>query len=108
MTLPGVGTKVAEKILDMREANGNLILDDLRHVPYLKLTPQLLRGLDFSPLQEGEGSGDRRESLDDRHKERVRSVDQLLEEWEGAGPGHPQGLGTTSPGPTNNRKALSD
>ena len=89
MTLPGVGINVAEKILDLREAVGNVMVDDLRHVPYLKLTPQLLRALDFSPLQEGEGSGDRRESQDDRHRERVRSVDQLLEEWEGAGPGHP-------------------
>ncbi len=93
MTLPGVGKKVAEKILEMRESNRNLVLDDLRQVPYLKLTPQLLSGLDFSPLQTGEGSGDRRESLDHGHRERVRSVDQLLEEWGGAGQGHPQGLG---------------
>ena len=57
MKLPGVGTKVAEKILDMREANGNLILDDLRHVPYLKLTPQLLRGLDFPRCRRGRGQG---------------------------------------------------
>ena len=33
MTLPGVGAKVADKILDIREANGNLQLEDLRHVP---------------------------------------------------------------------------
>ena len=61
-------------------------------MPYLKLTPQLIRCLDFAPLQEG-GLGERRGSIDDRHKERVRSVDQLVEEWEGAGPGHPQGMG---------------
>jgi len=60
MSLPGVGAKVADKILDIREANGNLQLEDLRHVPYLKLTPQLIRCLDFSPLQEGEGLGERR------------------------------------------------
>ena len=39
MTLPGVGAMVADKILDIREANGNLQLENLRHVPYLKLTP---------------------------------------------------------------------
>jgi len=93
MSLPGVGVKVADKILEIREANGNLQLEDLRYVPYLKLTPQLIRCLDFAPLQEGEGLRERRESIDDRHKERVRSVDQLVEEWEGAGPGHPQGMG---------------
>ena len=93
MSLPGVGVKVADKILEIREAKGNLQLEDLRHVPYLKLTPQLIRCLDFAPFQEGEESGERRGSLDDRHKERVRSVDQLVEEWEGAGPGHPQGMG---------------
>ena len=68
-------------------------LEDLRHVPYLKLTSQLIRCLNFGPFQEEEGLGERRGSLDDRHKERVRSVDQLVEEWEGAGPGHPQGMG---------------
>ena len=57
------------------------------------LTPQLVRCLEFSPLQEGKGLGEMRGSLDDRHKERVKSVDQLVEEWEGASPGHPQGLG---------------
>jgi len=93
MSLPGVGVKVADIILEIREANGNLQLEDLRHVPYLKLTPQLIRSLDFAPLQEGEGLGERRGSCDDRHKERVRSVDQLVEEWEGTGPGHPQGMG---------------
>ena len=93
MSLPGVGAKVADRILEIREANGNLQLEDLRHVPYLKLTPQLIRSLDFSPLQEGERLGEKRGSCADRHKERVRSVDQLVEEWEGAGPGHPQGRG---------------
>jgi len=87
MSLPGVGVKVADNILEIREAKGNL------HVLYLKLTPPLIRSLDFAPLQEGEGLGERRGSCADRHKERVRSVDQLVEEWEGAGPGHPQGRG---------------
>ena len=29
---------------------------------------------------------------DERHRERVRSVDQLVEEWEGTGPDPPQGM----------------
>jgi hypothetical protein len=42
-------------------------------------------------LDDGEGLGERSGSLDEEHRERVRSVDQLVEEWEGAGPGLPQG-----------------
>jgi hypothetical protein len=49
--------------------------------------------LNFTPFEEGEGLGERRGSLDERHRERVRSVDQLVEEWEGTGPGHPSGMG---------------
>ena len=40
MSLPGVGAKGADNILEMREAKGDLELEDLRHVPYLRLTPQ--------------------------------------------------------------------
>jgi hypothetical protein len=64
----------------------------LSHVPYLKLTPQLIRCLDFAPFKGGGGLGERRGSLDERHRERARSVDQLVEEWEGTGPGLPQGM----------------
>ena len=83
MSLPGVGVKVADNILEMREAKGDLELEDLSHVPYLRLTPQLIRCLEFSPFEEEEGLGERRGSLDERHKERVSSVDQLVQEWEG-------------------------
>jgi hypothetical protein len=38
---------------------------------------------DCAPFEEGEGLGERRGSLDERHTERVRSVDQLVGEWEG-------------------------
>ena len=31
-------------------------------------------------------------SLDERHRERVKSVDQLVEDWEGEGPGHASGM----------------
>ena len=55
----------------------------MSHVPYLRLTPPLIRCLYFTHFEEGE----RRGSLDERHRERVRSVDQLVEEWEGTGPG---------------------
>ena len=55
MSLPGVVVKVADKILEISEAQGNLQLEDLRHVPFLKLTPQLLRWLDCAPFQEGKG-----------------------------------------------------
>jgi hypothetical protein len=87
MSLPGVGAKGADNILEMREAKGDLELEDLWHVPYLRLTPQLIKCLDVTPFEKGEGLGERRGSLDERHRERVRSVDQLVEEWEGTGPG---------------------
>jgi hypothetical protein len=48
-------------------------------VPYLRLTPQLIKCLDFTPFEDKEGLGERRGSLDERHRERVRSVDQLVE-----------------------------
>ena len=92
MSLPGVGAKGADNILEMREAKGDLELEDLWHVPYLRLTPQLIKCLDVTPFDEGERLGERRGSLDERHRERVRSVDQLVEEWEGTGPGLAPGM----------------
>ena len=77
----------------MREAKGDLELEDQSHVPYLRLTPQLFKCLDFTPFEDKEGLGERRGSLDERHRERVRSVDQLEEEWEGTGSSHPSGMG---------------
>ena len=91
--LPGIGAKGADKILEMREAKGDLELEDLSHVPYLRLTPQLIKCLDFTPFEDKERLRERRGSLDERHSERVRSVDQLVEEWEGTGPGHASGMG---------------
>jgi predicted DNA-binding helix-hairpin-helix protein len=49
MSLPGIGAKGADKILEMREAKGDLELEDLSQVPYLRLTPQLIKCLDFTP-----------------------------------------------------------
>ena len=54
MSLPGVGAKGADNILEMREAKGDLELEDLWHVPYLRLTPQLIKCLDVTPFDEGE------------------------------------------------------
>jgi hypothetical protein len=59
MSLPGVGAKEADTILEMREAKGDLELEDLSHVPYLRLTPQLIKCLDFTPFEEGEGLEER-------------------------------------------------
>ena len=108
MSLPGVEAKGTDKILEMREAKGDLELEDLSHVPYLRLTLQLIKCLDFNPFEEGEGLGERRGSLDEPHRERVRSVDQLVEEWEGTGPGLAPGMGTTQQSPIKRGKVLSD
>jgi hypothetical protein len=83
--------KEVDKILELREAKGDLELEDLNQVPYLRLTPQLIKCLDFTPFEDKEGLGERRGSLDERHRERVRTVDQLEEEWEGTGSRHPSG-----------------
>jgi predicted DNA-binding helix-hairpin-helix protein len=57
ISLPGIGAKVADKILELREAKVDLELDDLNQVPYLRLTPQLINCLDFtsfdSPINRG-------------------------------------------------------
>jgi predicted DNA-binding helix-hairpin-helix protein len=51
MSVPGIGVKVADKILELREAKGDLELDDLNQVPYLRITPQLLDCLDFTSFE---------------------------------------------------------
>jgi predicted DNA-binding helix-hairpin-helix protein len=48
MSVPGIGAKVADKILELREAKGDLELDDLNQVPYLRITQPLLDCLDFT------------------------------------------------------------
>jgi hypothetical protein len=45
--------------------------------------------LDFTSFEDKEGLG----SLYDRHRERVRSVDKLVEKWEGTGQGPAKGRG---------------
>ena len=54
MSLPRVGAKGADKILEMREAKGDLELEYLSQLPYLRLTSQLITCLDFTPFEEGE------------------------------------------------------
>ena len=89
MSLPGIGAKGADKILELREATGDLEFEDLSQVRYLRLTTQLVKCLDFTPFEDKERLG----SLDGRHRERVRSVDQLVEKWKGTGPRHAIGMG---------------
>ena len=89
MSLPGIGAKGVNKILELRDAKGDLELEDLNQVPYLRLTTQLINCLYFTSFEDKEGLG----SLYDRHRERVRSVDQLVEKWEGTEPSHAKGRG---------------
>ena len=89
MSVPGIGAKEADTILELREAKGDLELDDLNQVPYLRITPQLLDCLDFTSFENKEGVG----SLYDRHRERVRSVDKLIGKWDGTGQGQAKGRG---------------
>lgn len=89
MSVPGIGAKVADKILELREAKGDLELDDLNQVPYLRITQPLLDCLDFTSFENKEGMG----SLYDRHRERVRSVDKLIGKWDGTGQGQVKGKG---------------
>jgi predicted DNA-binding helix-hairpin-helix protein len=57
MSLPGIGAKGADKILELRKAKEDLELDDLNQVPYLRLTPQLIDCLDFTSFEDKEGLG---------------------------------------------------
>ena len=87
MSLPGIGAKRADTILELREAKGDLELDDLNQVPYLRITQQLIDCLDFTSFENKEGVG----SLYDRHRERVRSVDKLIWKWDGTEQGQAKG-----------------
>ena len=89
MSVPGIGANVADKILELREAKGDLELDDLNQVPYLRIRQPLLDSLDFTSFENKEGMG----SPYDRHRERVRSVDKLIGKWDGAGRGQVKGRG---------------
>ena len=89
MSVPGIGAKGADKILELREAKGDLELDDVNQVPSLRITPQLLDCLDFTPFENKEGVG----SLYDLHRERVRSVDKLIGKWDETGQGQVKGRG---------------
>ena len=42
MSVPGIGAKGADTILELREAKGDLELDDLNQVPYLYLIVWIL------------------------------------------------------------------
>jgi hypothetical protein len=90
MSVPGIGAKVPDKILELREAKGDLELDDLNQVPYLRITQPLLDCLDFTSFENKEGVG----SLYERHRERVRSVDKLIGKWDGTGQGQVKGRGS--------------
>jgi hypothetical protein len=63
MSVPGIGAKVADTILDLREAKGDLELDDLNQVPYLRITQPLLDCLNFTSFENKERMG----SPYDRH-----------------------------------------
>ena len=51
MSVPGIGAKGADNILELRQANGDLELDDLNQVPYLRIKQPLLDCLDFTSLK---------------------------------------------------------
>jgi hypothetical protein len=89
MPVPGIRAMVAGKILDLREAKGDLELDDLNQVPYLMISQQLLDCLDFTSFENKVGVG----SLYNLHRERVRSVDKLIGKWDGTGQCQVKGRG---------------
>jgi hypothetical protein len=67
--------------------------------------------LDLTPFEEGEGLGERRGSLDERHRDRIKSVDQLIEDWEGTerAPHQEWGrIGDNSANSIKSRKVLSE
>jgi hypothetical protein len=57
MSVPGIGAKGADKILELREAKGDLELHDLNQVPYLRITQPLLDCLDSRRVRRTDGGG---------------------------------------------------
>ena len=80
LTLPGVGPRIAEHILDIREGKGFITEDDLSGISYLRVTFNLLDRVDFSrsvnyhqgPPPHGQTTHDRRE-----YDEMVQRVDRV-------------------------------
>ena len=80
--LPGVGTKIASQIYDLREKKGVIELDDLVTIPYLRVNEQFMRAVDFTKSlfndDDDEPQGASGPALRD-FMEQVRRVDKVID-----------------------------
>ena len=65
MKLPGVGRRIAGSLIKLRSREGNLTIDSLDWVRKLRVTPQLLSSIDFTPNPDlvGESLGPEGENI---------------------------------------------
>jgi len=52
LQLPGVGTKIASQIFDLRQKKEVLDYEDLASLPYLRLSETFMKAVDFTPFEE--------------------------------------------------------
>ncbi|XP_071122022.1 uncharacterized protein [Mytilus edulis] len=79
LSIPGVGAKIAAKIWELREDKGILELEDLREVPYMRITEAALESMDFStslPPNRGSNKFCKEEI---GHQEKVQRIDSLIQ-----------------------------
>ena len=79
LSIPGVGAKIAAKIWELREDKGILELEDLREVPYMRITEAALESIDFStslPPNRGSNKFCKEEM---GHQEKVQRIDSLIQ-----------------------------
>ena len=79
LSIPGVGAKIAAKIWELREDKGILELEDLREVPYMRITEAALESMDFStslPPNRGSNKFCKEEM---GHQEKVQRIDSLIQ-----------------------------
>ena len=78
LELPGVGKSIASQILDLREARGSLIMEDLINIPHLRVSSTLFSSIDFTPFpDEGESTPRQKEEL--AHLQKLKRVDDLVQ-----------------------------
>ena len=78
LQLPGVGPKIAEQIMVMREVEGYIREEDLFRLTRLRVTPALLEMLDFNPDDTEDGPWVRGNQEDQGHQDMVRRVNDLV------------------------------
>lgn len=81
LSIPGVGAKIAAKIWELREDKGILKLEDLREVPYMRITDAALEAMDFSTSLPPNRGIDKFCKEEIGHQEMVQRIDSFIQAW---------------------------